>query len=46
MVKHAKTWSVHYSLLKKFLRFENKGQENNHIWDVKYDWSVEVSARD
>lgn len=33
---HEKCWNVHYSLFRKFLHFEDKGENNNHDWVVTF----------
>ena len=42
LIDHEGSWSVHYSLLKKFFYFEDKGENNNHDWAVKYNWKVQI----
>merc|ERR1719423_61822 len=42
LIDHEGSWSVHYSLLKKFFYFEDKGENNNHDWVVKYNWKVQI----
>jgi len=35
-------WNVHYSLFKKFLLFEDKGENNNHNWEVTLHFQVDI----
>ena len=37
-----KCWNVHYSLFKKFLHFEDKGENNNHNWEVSLHFQVDI----
>ena len=46
LIDHEGSWSVHYSLLRKFFYFEDKGENNNHDWLVKYKWKVEIDYDD
>ena len=42
LINHEGSWSVHYSLLRKFFYFEDKGENNNHDWEVRYNWKIEI----
>merc|ERR1719282_2161158 len=39
---HEMCWNVHYSLFKKFLHFEDKGENNNHNWEVSLHFQVDI----
>merc|ERR1712126_435637 len=41
LINHEDCWNVHYSLLRKFYYFEDKGKNNNHDWAVKVDYKIE-----
>ena len=40
---HEKCLNVHYSLFRKFLHFEDKGENNNHDWLVRLYWKLEIN---
>jgi len=45
LVNHGKTVSIHYSMMRKFFKFEDEGKENDHVWKVTYSWSVQISKK-
>ena len=42
LIDHEGSWIVHHSLLRKFFYFEDRGENNNHNWKVKYKWKIEI----
>jgi len=38
-------WNIHYSFFRKFLHFEDKGENNNHDWEVTLTWSVHIHEK-
>ena len=42
LINHEGSWSVHYSLLRKFFYFEDISEDNDPEWEVKYNWKVEI----
>ena len=42
LINHEGSWSVHFSLLRKFFYIQDRGENNNHDWEVKYKWKIEI----
>ena len=46
LISHDKCWNVHYSTMRKFFYFVDKGDDNNHDWVVKYRWKIEIVQKE